>query len=106
MKTNDAIKHSRRRLFRSAGATAICLALGGLPLATRAAGAAAGSHKIGVIGSGKIDGTVAERLVEDAGFESVTVGPLARAKEFDVGTEVFGKGLTAAELHKGLGITP
>jgi len=251
MKMNDAIKSSRRRFFQSAGATAICFALGGLPLAARAAGAAAGRIKIGVIGSGRIGSTVGElwvraghdvmfssldlehdkalaarlgagaragtpkeagafgevlfiavpyaalpqvgrdlgdslkgkvvldscnpipgrdgdmavaarakgtgiaspqllpgarlvrafnsvgytrlqseahragervaiplaaddaaalqiavRLVEDAGFEPVMVGPLARAKEFDAGTEVFGKGLTAAELRKGLGINP
>ena len=29
---------------------------------------------------------VAERLVRDAGFDPVVVGPLSRAKEFDVGT--------------------
>lgn len=47
---------------------------------------------------------VAMRLVEDAGFEPVVVGPLVKAKEFDVGTTVFGKALTAAELRKTLGI--
>lgn len=47
---------------------------------------------------------VAIRLVQDAGFEPVVVGPLARAKEFDVGTPVFGKALTARELRKVLGI--
>jgi predicted dinucleotide-binding enzyme len=49
---------------------------------------------------------VAIRLVQDAGFEPVTVGPLARAKEFDTGTSVYGKALTAAELRRGLGINP
>ncbi|MBI3373064.1 MAG: NAD(P)-binding domain-containing protein [Betaproteobacteria bacterium] len=49
---------------------------------------------------------VAVRLVQDAGFEPVMVGPLSRAKEFDAGTAVFGKGLTAAELRKSLGINP
>jgi predicted dinucleotide-binding enzyme len=48
----------------------------------------------------------AARLVQDAGFEPVTVGSLARAKEFDAGTPVFGKALTAAELRRGLGINP
>jgi predicted dinucleotide-binding enzyme len=43
-------------------------------------------------------------LVHDAGFEPVIVGSLARAKEFDPGTPVFGKALTAAELRRGLGI--
>lgn len=47
---------------------------------------------------------IASRLVEDAGFEPVVVGPLARAKDFDVGTSVFGKGLTARELRHSLGI--
>jgi hypothetical protein len=47
---------------------------------------------------------VAVRLVQDAGFEPVAVGPLARAKEFDPGAPVYGKALTAAELRHGLGI--
>jgi predicted dinucleotide-binding enzyme len=47
---------------------------------------------------------VAQRLVRDAGFEPVVVGGLARAREFDVGTAVYGKALTAGELRKGLGI--
>lgn len=49
---------------------------------------------------------VASRLVEDAGFEPVVVGPLARAKEFDVGTTVFGQALTAGELRRRLGLAP
>jgi predicted dinucleotide-binding enzyme len=49
---------------------------------------------------------VAARLVRDAGFEPVVVGPLARSREFDVGTAVFGRGLTARELRQGLGLTP
>ena len=44
-------------------------------------------------------------MVQDAGFEPVVVGGLARAKEFDVGTPVFGKALTASELRKILGIS-
>ncbi len=47
---------------------------------------------------------VAKRLVEAAGFEPVVVGPLSKAKEFDVGTPVFGKALTASELRKSLGV--
>ncbi|MBI4294249.1 MAG: NADPH-dependent F420 reductase [Betaproteobacteria bacterium] len=46
----------------------------------------------------------ATRLVQDAGFEAVVVGPLARAKEFDAGTPVFGRALTARELRRGLGL--
>lgn len=47
---------------------------------------------------------IAARLVQDAGFEPVVVGPLARAREFDVGTAVYGRALTARELRRGLGI--
>jgi hypothetical protein len=46
----------------------------------------------------------AVRLVQDAGFEAVVVGPLARAKDFDVGSAVFGKALTARELKQALGM--
>jgi predicted dinucleotide-binding enzyme len=42
------------------------------------------------------------RLVEDAGFEPVVVGGLARAREFDAGTPVYVKGLTAAQLKVAL----
>ena len=49
---------------------------------------------------------VAARLVRDAGFEPVLVGPLARSKGFDVGTTVFGRGLTARDLRRGLGLEP
>lgn len=48
---------------------------------------------------------VAIGLVQDAGFEPVVVGGLARAKEFDVGSPVFGRALTAKELRKVLGIS-
>jgi predicted dinucleotide-binding enzyme len=48
---------------------------------------------------------IAAKLVQDAGFEPVVVGPLARAKEFDVGTAIFGKALTAKELRRGLGLS-
>lgn len=47
---------------------------------------------------------IAARLVADAGFEPVVVGPRARAKEFDVGAPVYGKALTARELRRGLGL--
>jgi predicted dinucleotide-binding enzyme len=46
---------------------------------------------------------VAQRLVGDAGFDPVVVGGLARAREFDVGTPVYTKLLTGAELRKALG---
>jgi predicted dinucleotide-binding enzyme len=47
---------------------------------------------------------VASRLVRDAGFEPVVVGPLAKAKMFDVGTPVYTQLLTARELRARLGI--
>ncbi len=45
---------------------------------------------------------VAERLVRDAGFEPVVVGGLERARDFDVGTPVYTRLLTAPELCKAL----
>lgn len=45
---------------------------------------------------------IAEQLVRDAGFDPVAVGPLARAREFDVGTPVYVRGMTAAELRRAL----
>ena len=47
---------------------------------------------------------VAQRLVRDAGFEPVIVGPLASAKKFDRGSAVYGQALTARELRQRLGI--
>ena len=47
---------------------------------------------------------VVSRLVRDAGFEPVVVGGLARAKDFDVGTPVYVKLLTAAQLRQQLGL--
>ena len=44
-------------------------------------------------------------LIQDAGFEPVVVGGLARAKEFDVGTPIFGKAVTAKELRTILGLS-
>ena len=44
------------------------------------------------------------RLVQDAGHEPVVVGGLARAKDFDFGSPVFGRPMTAAELRKALGL--
>lgn len=42
------------------------------------------------------------RLVTDAGFDPVVVGGLARAREFDAGTPVYVKGLSAAQLKAAL----
>lgn len=49
---------------------------------------------------------VAQRLVKDAGFEPVVVGPLAKAREFDVGTPVYTRLMTAPELRRALGLPP
>ena len=48
----------------------------------------------------------AARLVRDAGHEPVVVGGLARAREFDYGTPVFGRPMTAAELRRALALNP
>ena len=47
---------------------------------------------------------VAQRLVLDAGFAPVVVGPLSRAREFDVGTAVYTRLLTAPQLRAALGL--
>ncbi len=47
---------------------------------------------------------VAQRLVRDAGFEPVVAGPLARAREFDVGTAVYTRLMTAPQLRQALGL--
>jgi 8-hydroxy-5-deazaflavin:NADPH oxidoreductase len=46
--------------------------------------------------------TVASGLVRDAGFEAVVVGPLARAKAFDVGAPVYNTGMSAPDLRAAL----
>jgi predicted dinucleotide-binding enzyme len=48
--------------------------------------------------------TVTSQLVRDAGFEPVMVGPLSSARLFDVGSPVYVKVMTAAELRKQLGL--
>ena len=45
---------------------------------------------------------LASGLVRDAGFEPVVVGPLDRAREFDVGTPVYNTGMSGAEVRKAL----
>ena len=47
---------------------------------------------------------VAQRLVRDAGFEPVVVGPLSKAREFDVGTPVYTRIMTAPQLRAALGL--
>ena len=47
---------------------------------------------------------IAAQLVTDAGFDPVPVGKLSRAREFDYGTPVYVRGMTAAELRHALGL--
>jgi 8-hydroxy-5-deazaflavin:NADPH oxidoreductase len=47
---------------------------------------------------------VTTQLVRDAGFEPVMVGPLSSAHLFDVGSPVYVKVMTAAELRQQLGL--
>jgi len=63
MKMNDSIKSSRRRLLQAVAAS---LALGVLPFAARAA--APTKMRIGIVGSGRVGGTVGELWV-NAGHE-------------------------------------
>ena len=49
---------------------------------------------------------VASRLVADAGFEPVVVGPLAAGKSFDSSAPIFLKALTARELREVLKLPP
>src|SRR3954469_11505399 len=59
---------------------------------------------IPIAGDDKDALNVASRLVKDAGFDPVVVGPLSRAKSFDVGTDVYVQVLTARELKSRLGL--
>jgi predicted dinucleotide-binding enzyme len=43
-------------------------------------------------------------LVVDAGFDPVVVGGLERARDFDRGTPVYVRGMTAAQLREALGL--
>ncbi len=47
---------------------------------------------------------IAQQLVRDAGFAPVVVGPLSSAREFDVGTAVYTRLMTAAQLRQALGL--
>jgi hypothetical protein len=68
MNANDVLTQNRRQFLHAAGAVAASLALSLLPLAARAAGETAGRVKIGVVGSGRVGGTVGELWVK-AGHE-------------------------------------
>lgn len=47
---------------------------------------------------------LASRLVTDAGFDPVVVGPLSEARRFDPGTKVFDSDMTGREVRVALGI--
>lgn len=53
---------------------------------------------IPVAGDDKAAVDTVARLVADIGMEPVIVGPLARGREFDAGTPVYVKGMTAAQI--------
>lgn len=48
---------------------------------------------------------VAARLVRDAGFDPVRVGPLDRARDFDPDSAVWNKGMTGRTLRRHFGLT-
>jgi predicted dinucleotide-binding enzyme len=52
------MKEDRRGFLRVAGAVTAALGLNGLPLAARGANAGAGKMKIGIVGSGRVGGTL------------------------------------------------
>lgn len=61
---------------------------------------------VAVAGDDKEAVEVASRLVRDAGFEPVVVGGLEKAKDFQPGTQIFGKSMTAKEMKQALGLQP
>lgn len=65
MKTNRVMEQGRRGFLRAAAAI---FALGGLPFGARAAEAGAGRLKIGIIGSGRVGGTLGAMWLQ-AGHE-------------------------------------
>ena len=68
MKFNEVMKRERRRFFQVAGFAAATFALGSLSFAVRAASDATGKMKIGIVGSGRIGGTLGALWVK-AGHE-------------------------------------
>ena len=59
---------------------------------------------IAVAGDDEHAVAVTSQLVRDAGFEPVVVGRLSTARTFDVGTPVYVKVMTAAQLRQALGL--
>lgn len=68
MKVNELTRQDRRRFLEVAGAGTAALALGGLPLAMRAASAQGGKMKIGIVGSGNV-GSAIGSVWANAGHE-------------------------------------
>src|SRR6187401_3424159 len=68
MRANDGMKPGRRDFLRIAATAAAGLSIGALPCAVRAAGTPAAPLKIGVIGSGRVGGTLGELWLK-AGHE-------------------------------------
>ena len=68
MKTNDGMKTSRREFLRAAGTAAAAVTLGPLPYAARDARGADAGLKIGIVGSGRMGGTLGELWLK-AGHE-------------------------------------
>jgi len=68
MKTNDGVKQGRREFLRAAGTAAAGLALSVVPYVARAASSADAGLKIGIVGSGRIGGTLGELWLK-AGHE-------------------------------------
>ena len=68
MKTNDGMKSNRREFLRIAGTAAAGLALITLPQLAQTASAAEAGLKIGIVGSGRIGGTLGELWLK-AGHE-------------------------------------
>jgi predicted dinucleotide-binding enzyme len=58
---------------------------------------------IPIAGDDKAAIEIASRLVRDAGFDPVLIGPLVRAKEFDQTGPLYGKIITAREMQQSLG---
>jgi len=68
MKAKNVARPNRRRFLEVAGIATATLALNGLPLALRAASAASGKMKIGIVGSGKVGSAIGSVWVK-AGYE-------------------------------------
>jgi predicted dinucleotide-binding enzyme len=105
-------------------AFSLCL-LAVTELTQAAQGSQTAQGRFGIVGAGKMGGTLAQlwtpvaipiaaddqqaiqvvsRLVRAAGYEPVIVGPLSTARRFDVGTPVYVKPMSASQLRSKLGL--